>query len=692
MIAYTTNILPTDAAYYTLTNATLVAGQLHLYAGGSATIEVTSAQLATLTEYFRVTAVMSPSSGDYVGRTYISIKIISTSGSYISHFCNIATDASGIFSTEIEAIAEEYSFLQVVIWSDVECVFTSWGLEPEASNGDIQTEIDGVKQSLPRLIYDYNTTAITVEEEEQLVGLISCYLIANTDLQGHFLMNVNAQARCTIHLRFYDNNMEELFSPLLFTINAGATVITVPHAYLNKLVGIHNFTITAQVTNGSLSIPIRSMLYTIDGGYLAERLLNPGINVQDIAIQQLSTDEEPSAVYAVGVDNDIITVKKHAYTPSDANEAWEAVYTLGEGVIAALEFDGDWERRTGNSFFTLNCEETPWVFWTDSTGTLYAQRGAVTSTKVTLATGVSFVRAVRGYKSTIYTVQDQGLVVAYLKSGTVYYRNYCRQADASILWEEERALTALGTDLTSVHVHRLNDYRLGFVGSSPTANKWLITERTYVGAAVAPETIVSALRLYGNMAVVPVGEEDYVVTLTPTVSETDYTDLYVTCNYNLFARVALADCLTFTSSNSGVTVESYEIVDNVLHIKLNSWPGGAHMYVAFDTELMYAYLPNCGYVMIPGDTLEFLIIVRHNQPAESVSITPGISGTIEQKNLAVYDGYDYETIPIALSFSAISIVQKYITITTHSTNSETIEIAFSITGTIVESFVGTEPI
>jgi hypothetical protein len=182
------------------------------------------------------------------------------------------------------------------------------------------------------------------------------------------------------------------------------------------------------------------------------------------------------------------------------------------------------------------------------------------------------------------------------------------------------------------------------------------------------------------------------VTLTPTVSETDYTDLYVTCNYNLFARVALADCLTFTSSNSGVTVESYEIVDNVLHIKLNSWPGGAHMYVAFDTELMYAYLPNCGYVMIPGDTLEFLIIVRHNQPAESVSITPGISGTIEQKNLAVYDGYDYETIPIALSFSAISIVQKYITITTHSTNSETIEIAFSITGTIVESFVGTEPI
>lgn len=692
MIAYTTNILPVDAAYYTLVNATLIDGQLHIYAGGSATINISQAQLSALTEYFRVTAVMSPPSGAYVGSTYIIVKIVSSSGNYISHFCNVVTDDFGIFSTEIEAIAEEYTLLQVTIRSSVDCVFTDWGLEPEASQGDIQVIIDGVKQSLPRLIYDYNTTDIIVGEEEQLVGLISCYLTANTDLQGHFLMNVNAQARCTIHLRFYDNIMEELFSPLLYTVNAGVTVITVPHSYLNKLVGIHNFTVTAQVTNGSLLIPIRSMLYTIDGGYLAERLLNPGLNTQDIAIQQLPTDEKPTAVYAVGVDNDIVTIKKHAYTPSRANEAWEAVYTLGPGVVAALEFDGNWNRRTGKAFFTLECEETPWVFWTDITGTLFAQRGAVVSTKITLATGVSFVRAVRGYKSTLYVAQDQGLVVVYLKSGSAYYRSYCRQADGAFLWEEERSLAQLGSNLTSVHVHRLNDYRLGFVGSSPTANKWLITSRTYVGASVAPESVATTLGLYGNMAIVPVAEADYEVTLTPSVSETDHTDLYITCNYNIFARKAIADCLSFSSSDGSVEVESYTITDNVLHIKLNTWPGGAHMYVTFDARWMYAYLPNCGYVRVPEDSLEFLITVHHTQPAENISMALGVTGTIEQKNLATYDGYSFETISIALGFSDVSIEQKYITVSTHDTNNETVVMSPGLAGTMVESFVGTEPI
>lgn len=688
MRAYTTNVLPTDAAYYTLANATMASNQLHILAGGSATIQLATSQLAALTEYFRVTATMTPSSDAYEGGTYIIVKIVSASGEYLTHICNVVTSDTGIYSTEIEAIAEGYTSMQVIIRSAVECTFTSWGLEPEASNGDVQVEIDGVKQSLPKLLYDYNTTSLTVGVTEHLVGMIACYLKANTDLQGHFLMNVNAAERCTVYLRFYDNSMEELFSPLLYTINAGLTTITVPHAYLSKLVGIHNFTVTAQVTNGSLSVPIRSMLYTIDGGYLAERLLNPGLDTQDIAIQQLSTDDTPSSVYAIGIDNDIVNVKKHAYAPESANEAWEAVYTLGEGVVAALEFNGTWNRRTGDHFFTLECEDAPWAFWTDSTGTLYGQRGAVESTKVTLATGVSYVRAVRGYKSELYTAQDQGLVVVYLKSGTAYYRNYCRQADESVVWEEERALTQLGTDLTSVQVHRLNDYRLGFVGSSPTANKWIITKRTYIGAASPPETFPFEPDSLWSMAIFPADAADYSITITTEVDD-NHIDLYINCNVPLYLRKAFDEAFTI-SSTAALTIESMDTYGTQLHIVLAEAVSSSILTLTPIGENVVAVFENCGYVHVTEAIV--IEIVGRGYETETFPFAPTVDLTIVQKYLATYYGYNVDEFEFAPTLSGVSLIQKVLT-TSYGYNQDEFEFATSITAwTMAVSFVGTEPV
>lgn len=692
MRAYASNVLPTDAAYYTLANATLSGGQLHILAGGSATISLTTTQLSALTEYFRVTATMTPSSDAYTGGTYIIVKIVSSSGEYLTHICNIVTDASNLFSTEIEAIAEEYTSLQVIIQSVYECTFTAWGLEPETSDGDVQVEIDGVKQSLPKLLYDYNTTRITVGQTEHLVGMISCYLTANTDLQGHFLMNVNASERCIVHLRFYDNNMEELFSPLLYTVDAGLTSITVPHAYLTKLVGIHNFTVTAQVTNGYLTVPVRGMLYTIDGGYLAERLLNPGINVQDIAIQQLSTDDAPSYVFAVGIDNDIITIKKHSYAPDKANEAWEAIYTLGEGIVAALEFDGTWVRRTGDQFYTLECEDTPWTFWTDSTGTLHGQRGAVESTKVTLATSVTFVRAVRGYKSALYPIQDQGIIVVYLKSGVAYYRNYCYRSSGSTLWEEERTLTDLGSNLTSVHVHRLNDYRIGFVGSSAAGNKWLITERTYVAAAFPPENFNYTLKGYAGMAIVPVVDLEYdVPTITTEVAE-NWLDLYVNCQYSLLIRDTFSEAFTIVSNN-GAEIATMELEGTRLHITLASVPSGGTLTMIPIPGNVVAYLENCGYIAVTTAWVFSFSLSLFGYESETFDYTLEVTTKeIILRPLGYFTHSQGENFEYTLAISSSNVGQKAIVFSEHSQN-EIFEYTLVITSSsITESFVGVEPI
>ena len=49
-MAYSNNILPKEAAYYTLTNATLIDGRLSIKAGGTAKINIDNTLLSTITD------------------------------------------------------------------------------------------------------------------------------------------------------------------------------------------------------------------------------------------------------------------------------------------------------------------------------------------------------------------------------------------------------------------------------------------------------------------------------------------------------------------------------------------------------------------------------------------------------------------------------------------------------------------
>jgi hypothetical protein len=502
MIAYASNILPSDSAYYTLANATLSGGVLHLLAGGSATINVNTTQLTTLTEYFKIATTMTPSSDAYEGGTFILIRAVSDSGKYFSHYCNVVTDSANLYSTEIELIAEEYTSLQVVIYSDVECTFTNWELCPELESSAATVEINGVKQSLPKLLADYNTSEITIEQSEQVVAMICCYLLADTDIQGHFTMNCYASERSTVHVRFTDNNMIELFCPLLFTINPGLTTIAIPHAFLTKLTGAHNFVVTAQVTNGYITVPIRSVLFTIDGGYLLSRLMSPGIDILDISIKKLSGETEPSEVWAAGTDNNQLIVKKRSYDPKNYNESWTGLYTFDNVTAAALEFNGYWTAGASSSVFTT--EDVPWVFYVMS-GTLYGQLGDGSTASLTLATDVTQVAAVRGwYFSAAFVNNDMGLIVAYIKSdGQVYYRQYTANSSGIFVWSAETLLpvTLATLPIVKVSLARTNDFRVVFSIQDTNGNTYAIfTSRYYQADSVDPLRITGAAVMAVNLA------------------------------------------------------------------------------------------------------------------------------------------------------------------------------------------------
>ena len=139
----------------------------------------------------------------------------------------------------------------------------------------------------------------------------------------------------------------------------------------------------------------------------------------------------------------------------------------------------------------LITNEKPWIFWVDSTGVLWRQHWDDESTKAQMDTEVLRVRAIRAWKNVNLPDQDQGIVVGYIKTdGTVWYRNYCQQADYSYVWENAKQLTQFVETAVSLNLFITNDYRMGFVVEDSVHQvHWLITPRNWGGMALEREII-----------------------------------------------------------------------------------------------------------------------------------------------------------------------------------------------------------
>lgn len=491
-MGYGANILSTEAYAYELTNATIDNNTLSILPGGTATQAIDITVLPKLTETFKFTCIATHYADNYEPNISVTIhaKHAGTQLYYNALLYPVQV-LPGQYDCTFKLADGEYTEMYVTISSDVVTTFTLWELRPEAPDTDIETIIDGVKQSLPRLLYDYNTFPFDVYQAETTIAVITCRLIQNTDLQGHFLFTFTASIHATVTLRFYDNEAEELFAPLFYDAYAGYNTIGIPHAYLQRLAGIHSFIVTAQVTAGSLHIDTRRILFTIDGGYLAIRELDVGMDVTDIAVRQLASSNGPDELWLVGLDKGEALVRRRNYTETNAAVAFDVVGSLGRASAAAIEFNGNWVLRAGADQYTIETDEDPWYFWVNDLYELCACHGLPSEENphIVLATAVSdCVKACRGYSSMLYTAQDQGLIVAYIKyDGYAYYRQYAYNTTSGIVQWEPEVMLPFGTEqFTSINVHRLNDYRIGFELSGER-NVWLISSRTYVGQSAYPE-------------------------------------------------------------------------------------------------------------------------------------------------------------------------------------------------------------
>ena len=72
----------------------------------------------------------------------------------------------------------------------------------------------------------------------------------------------------------------------------GEGSIGIPHAYLNRGVGIHGVYVTAEVASGELTIDTRGVFFTLDAGNFAEAVDDISMDVRDITMRQLLESNE----------------------------------------------------------------------------------------------------------------------------------------------------------------------------------------------------------------------------------------------------------------------------------------------------------------------------------------------------------------------------------------------------------------
>ena len=212
----------------------------------------------------------------------------------------------------------------------------------------------------------------------------------------------------------------------------------------------------------------------------------------------------------------------------------------------------------------------------------------------TLATGVGRICTMRGWlPAQADHAQDQGLIVAYLKSGTAYYRNYCLQSDGTTyLWEAEQQITTLPTGLVDIALFRTNDFRVGVLGRDSLGQVHMtVTVRNYAGMSIYPE-IFKADLLEASVTLTPITftslfsadhfsatQDETHISLCPldyldngiveSVARENSTTMKIVFNYPLLSHSGFEDLFT-VSLTPEVTSTSGGTTDYELLLSLNA--------------------------------------------------------------------------------------------------------------------------
>jgi hypothetical protein len=481
---YGSNILSSVVANWQVTGGTVTQSAITLEAGGYAVQNIDLSVLPTMPEYMLLSVIANPYSDPYAMSLMAELKVISESGVVRIYDVPIVDTGSGVCLVSFPVESIKHASLTFTFRTTSPVIISDYSLFPPKLS---EVDLTEVMDRLPRLLNDYNRYLVNVGTGEDIVALISAYVTETTELTGKFTLSYVASEDTEVIIRIKDNEISELYTPMTFSLAAGRGTIGIPHGYLIKSQGYHNFTVTAQVTNGNLTVDARQIMYIIDGGRIAYSVMDIGAVAYDISVCKLSAETQISYAYAICIDEGLCSVKRAELTETPG-AAWVTIANIGPAIDAAIEFDGEW---AFNKFpYVFNTEEVPWISWVDPDGTLYAKQLHSEEVAVELATGVSHISMVRGWNNTLTPGQDHGLIFVYVKSGSIYYRAWATQINGLKAWEIERAFELFTGIAVEANAFRTNDYRVGInVLDDAGITHTFLTPRNWSGIGVEQHLI-----------------------------------------------------------------------------------------------------------------------------------------------------------------------------------------------------------
>lgn len=172
------------------------------------------------------------------------------------------------------------------------------------------------------------------------------------------------------------------------------------------------------------------------------------------------------------------------------------LYDVGSAEDVAIEFYGYWEQvslgymRRKYNYVT---EEEPYLFRRLSDGDLVVQKGKYGEPE-TLATNVTGkIYAKRGWQNVGVNHWDYGLIIGYIRNGTLFYRTLAEQEDGSVIWEGEREVEAFPDSINDFTIFRATDYRMGIMAEIDGSIYLALTERNWARMGIQDEACLVGL-------------------------------------------------------------------------------------------------------------------------------------------------------------------------------------------------------
>lgn len=383
----------------------------------------------------------------------------------------------------------------------------------------------------------------------------------------------------------------------------------------------------------------------------------------DVAIRQLPGETSPSLAYAICIDGGVASVYERSF-PTDFESPWAWNWTLGAAADVAIEFNGEWTINAKTRCYELITEETPYIFFTDASGTLYVQKWQDEATRIPLAAEVTQISVCRAWKATLDVGVDQGLVIGYLKSGAVYYRTYAEQAGGAMVWEIERPITELGTGNTTLALFRTNDYRVGCVTENAGMIQYVLSRRTYAGQAMPAEYANVQPRdarvwLTPARYHYPVAMEQAAV--APAFAGFLLQDITAVFEISNVTRVDVRQLVATFSQNIGGDILGDLSISSAREIRSAVVQNGNELLITLGEDLARATpfdltITNCraGYWLFSGMRfpLETLTISVEGQPNEGVTeerVSVAISGAMTLTDVNRCDSVTAENLVVTTS-------------------------------------------